>query len=178
MPTFTRGTVSYPSGTTLGHSAVYSCDTGYALVGGYDTRTCLSGATWSGSEPMCAIIGEYLIFRRKFDCDLNSVRIICTFAQHTHILKTNPWLSLVFCKLRAERLSKDGGRCQLSQIWDRSLKLFTSPISYVKVDRDRSVTLTLWYKFKTHCLYKYLKNFGYKRFKLKRNSIRRFGILR
>ena len=39
-------------GTTFGHTATYSCNTGYNLVGD-STRTCQATGVWSGSAPTC-----------------------------------------------------------------------------------------------------------------------------
>ena len=47
-----NGQVSHTGRTTFGQTAVYSCDTGYILVGGR-TRTCQADGVWSGSEPTC-----------------------------------------------------------------------------------------------------------------------------
>ena len=47
-----NGRVSHSGGTTFGHRATYSCDTGYNLVGS-STRTCQSTRRWSGSAPTC-----------------------------------------------------------------------------------------------------------------------------
>ena len=38
--------------TSLGSVAQYSCESGYALVGG-DNRTCEANGMWSGEEPLC-----------------------------------------------------------------------------------------------------------------------------
>ena len=50
-----NGSVSYSGGTTYGHRATYSCNTGYNLVGG-STRRCQARTTtgfWSGSASTC-----------------------------------------------------------------------------------------------------------------------------
>ena len=47
-----NGLVSFPSGTTLGLVATYSCITGYNLTGTM-TRTCEPEGQWSGSAPTC-----------------------------------------------------------------------------------------------------------------------------
>ena len=47
----TNGVVSVSS-TTFSSTAIYSCNTGYALTGD-DMRTCLESGRWSGSEPTC-----------------------------------------------------------------------------------------------------------------------------
>ena len=41
-----------PTGTTFGETAIYSCNTGYNLVGD-NNRTCQATGEWSGSEPTC-----------------------------------------------------------------------------------------------------------------------------
>ena len=47
-----NGRVSHTAGTIFGHTATYSCHTGYNLVGG-STRTCQAAGVWSGSVPTC-----------------------------------------------------------------------------------------------------------------------------
>ena len=41
------------SSTLAGSSASYSCDEGFAMVGGTGTRTCGSDGAWTGMEPDC-----------------------------------------------------------------------------------------------------------------------------
>ena len=40
-------------GTGYGSKAIYSCDKGYRLSGGYRVRKCLSNGYWSGIAPKC-----------------------------------------------------------------------------------------------------------------------------
>ena len=47
-----NGQVDHTTGTAFGHSAVYSCNTGYSLVGN-STRTCQVTGNWSLSAPTC-----------------------------------------------------------------------------------------------------------------------------
>ena len=47
-----NGQVTHTSGTTFGQAAIYSCNTGYNLVGN-STRTCQATGEWSGSVPTC-----------------------------------------------------------------------------------------------------------------------------
>ena len=47
-----NGTVFLPFGTAFGSFALYSCFTGYNLVGS-SFRTCLASGNWSGSAPTC-----------------------------------------------------------------------------------------------------------------------------
>ena len=47
-----NGQVTHTTGTTYEKRAIYSCNTGYTLVGD-STRTCQATGTWSGSEPTC-----------------------------------------------------------------------------------------------------------------------------
>ena len=47
-----NGHVNHTAGTTVGQTANYSCNTGYALVGD-STRTCQATGEWSESEPTC-----------------------------------------------------------------------------------------------------------------------------
>ena len=67
-----NGTVTLTAGATSGQNAIYSCDTGYNLVGD-STRTCQATANWSGSEPTCQ--GVLL----KNDLTL----FICAYTQET-----------------------------------------------------------------------------------------------
>ena len=47
-----NGQVDHTAGTSLGQTGIYSCNTGYNLVGD-DTRTCQATGNWSGSAPTC-----------------------------------------------------------------------------------------------------------------------------
>ena len=47
------------TGTTLGQTATYTCNTGYNLVGG-STRVCQATGAWSGSAPTCSSKSNYL----------------------------------------------------------------------------------------------------------------------
>ena len=47
-----NGSVSLPDGSTLGATAQYRCDAGYALAGP-ETRTCQVVGTWSGAATLC-----------------------------------------------------------------------------------------------------------------------------
>jgi formylglycine-generating enzyme required for sulfatase activity len=47
-----NGSVSLPDGSTLGATAQYRCDAGYALAGP-ETRTCQAVGTWSGVATLC-----------------------------------------------------------------------------------------------------------------------------
>ncbi len=50
-----------------GDTAVYSCNTGFTLIG-VRIRTCLDGGQWSGNAPVCEgktdflLHGEYFVF--------------------------------------------------------------------------------------------------------------------
>ena len=59
LPGPANGQVS-TTGTTLGQTANYSCNTGYNLVGNR-TRTCQATGVWSGSAPTCQ--GVLLLYR-------------------------------------------------------------------------------------------------------------------
>ena len=52
LPDPGNGSVDQTAGTALGQTAIYSCNTGYSLVGN-STRTCQATKNWSGSEPAC-----------------------------------------------------------------------------------------------------------------------------
>ena len=47
-----NGQVDHTAGTTFGQTAIYSCNTGYNLVGD-STRTCQADGVWFGSAPTC-----------------------------------------------------------------------------------------------------------------------------
>ena len=47
-----NGRVSHTAGTTFGHTATYSCNISYNLLGD-STRTCQATGVWSGSAPTC-----------------------------------------------------------------------------------------------------------------------------
>ena len=53
-----NGQVDHTAGTTNGQTAIYSCDTGYYLVGN-GTRTCQAEGDWSRSAPTCQGICYY-----------------------------------------------------------------------------------------------------------------------
>ena len=40
--------------TTIGNMVVYTCESGYVLVGGSQQRTCQDNGTWDGTEPTCS----------------------------------------------------------------------------------------------------------------------------
>ena len=44
----------YYSGTTVGYTVTYYCNTGYRLAAGNSRRTCQLNGQWSGSHPVCA----------------------------------------------------------------------------------------------------------------------------
>ena len=43
------------NGFTTGHTAVYSCEDGFELVGDM-TRVCMNNSEWTGQTPSCQII--------------------------------------------------------------------------------------------------------------------------
>ena len=47
-----NGNVTHTTGTDVGQTATYSCNTGYNLVGDR-TRTCQARGNWSGNAPTC-----------------------------------------------------------------------------------------------------------------------------
>ena len=47
-----NGQISHTAGTTFGQTAIYSCNTGFNLVGD-NTRTCQATGVWSQSAPTC-----------------------------------------------------------------------------------------------------------------------------
>ena len=54
--TLANGTVTF-NATTYGEDAVYECDVGYNLDGDR-LRTCQDNGSWTGSAPVCNIVGE------------------------------------------------------------------------------------------------------------------------
>ena len=63
LPDPANGQVDHTAGTTFGHTATYSCNSGYNLVGD-NTRTCQAIGNWSGSVPTCE--GMYVINLASF----------------------------------------------------------------------------------------------------------------
>ena len=60
-PTVTGGTVSSTSGTTVGETATYTCDTGYTIDGASTNPiTCQTSGSWE-TAPVCNINGELLL---------------------------------------------------------------------------------------------------------------------
>ena len=55
-----NGQVNLTAGTELGQTAVYSCGTGYNLVGD-SARTCQATRNWSGSAPTCRGMCVYVL---------------------------------------------------------------------------------------------------------------------
>lgn len=49
-----NGTVSMNGGTSFGHYAVYSCSTGFDLIGN-TTRRCAADGYWTGEPAFCQI---------------------------------------------------------------------------------------------------------------------------
>ena len=58
-----NGQVDHTAGTSLGQTTIYSCNTGYNLVGD-STRTCNATGIWSGNAPTCQ--GIYVINLASF----------------------------------------------------------------------------------------------------------------
>ena len=56
-----NGQVDHSAGTTNGQTAVYSCNTGYNLVG-ESSRTCQAEGDWSGSAPTCQGMLLYYVY--------------------------------------------------------------------------------------------------------------------
>ena len=52
LPDPSNGQVNLDEGTTIGSTAVYTCDEGHTLVGA-STRMCQSDGVWANSEPTC-----------------------------------------------------------------------------------------------------------------------------
>ena len=48
-----NGHVDMSEGITFGSTATYTCDTGYTLSGGSQSRTCGADGTWTLSKPLC-----------------------------------------------------------------------------------------------------------------------------
>lgn len=49
--------VDLSRGTGLYHTAAYTCNIGYNLIG-INVQTCQPDGTWNGREPSCKIKGE------------------------------------------------------------------------------------------------------------------------
>ena len=56
-----NGQVDHSAGTTNGQTAVYSCNTGYNLVG-ESSCTCQAEGDWSGSAPTCQGMLLYYVY--------------------------------------------------------------------------------------------------------------------
>ena len=68
-----NGQVVTSSGTTLGSTATYTCDTGYTLSGS-QTRTCQMNETWSLFAPVC----EGMVFIHfKFGTLVGMSTVLC-----------------------------------------------------------------------------------------------------
>ena len=52
-----NGTVNLPGGTTFGNTVTYMCDVGYNMTG-TSQRQCGADGQWTGSPPICGLIGE------------------------------------------------------------------------------------------------------------------------
>ncbi len=86
-----NGAVDTPSGTTFMNTATYTCNTGYALVGGTSTmtRTCQGNGMWSGTtSPTC----------ESKDTLLTTPHKMCpSFSRHSYLScphQPNQWTSL------------------------------------------------------------------------------------
>ena len=88
LPNPGNGRVSQTTGTTVGQTAAYSCNTGYNLVGG-STRVCQAAGVWSGSAPTCQCM-----FLLKFE--------YCVSSEIAHALKC--WIFMSVCSTLAEGL--------------------------------------------------------------------------
>ena len=53
LPDPVDGSVELRSGTEVGSIAVYSCNEGFVLFGGFSIRQCGSDGMWSGKAPVC-----------------------------------------------------------------------------------------------------------------------------
>ena len=60
LPDPANGQVDHTAGTSLGQTGIYSCNTGYNLVGD-STRTCQATGNWSGSAPTCQGMYVYML---------------------------------------------------------------------------------------------------------------------
>ena len=74
-----NGSVTHSGGTTFRHTATYSCNTGYSLVGD-STRTCRATRRWSGSTPTCQrmlLVKLASMYVRVHDVSLISSAVDC-----------------------------------------------------------------------------------------------------
>ena len=85
-----NGQVDHTSGTTLGQTATYSCNSGYNLVGDR-TRTCQAIGNWSGSAPTCQSM--YVINLASFPgpshhpfCDYCMYKLGCGVSSAGHVV--------------------------------------------------------------------------------------------
>ena len=59
-----NGMIDTPSGTTVGHPAIYNCSSDY-ILNGQETRWCLISGMWSGIAPTCDPVGRYTILKQR-----------------------------------------------------------------------------------------------------------------
>ena len=55
------GVVSLSDGTAFGSQATYTCNDGFVISSGDDTRTCEANGEWSGTIPTCERMLDSLI---------------------------------------------------------------------------------------------------------------------
>ena len=49
----TNGAIIIAGDTRVGSTATYTCDEGFILTGGSETRVCTEDQTWTGTMPTC-----------------------------------------------------------------------------------------------------------------------------
>ena len=54
------GHVNFSEGTGYGQVALYTCNSGYGVVGD-EKRQCQSNGLWSGFTPVCKLHGEFIV---------------------------------------------------------------------------------------------------------------------
>jgi len=55
------------SGTSVDDICLFTCDDGFELSGN-SSRTCQDDGTWSGTEAMCDVEGQYIQYCKLFYC--------------------------------------------------------------------------------------------------------------
>ena len=64
LPDPDNGVVSHPN-RTVGSMAMYSCNAGFTIVEGDETRMCRNDSTWDGEAGVCT--GKYLAMKGAWE---------------------------------------------------------------------------------------------------------------